>query len=251
MPNIIYTYFNDSDLCLIDSFLFDMGAVFLNKNNERINKLPFSESGRSEISISLENNTVIIFSPCVIKDFKIHEGYFAALDNPSSISTFLIIKKYIKNTFLYSQKNRCYYGNGIYNDWLNFKYIFPIMLESENINIDCKEAYAIFDDLLEKGYKLYPNNVRLRDTDKDFMFSNEIIISPQAAKITKTIHRKTFIHYEYGSECVFVYKDSKRGFYCFVFDKRLLNGSNDFFTDLYDLIRKTGGRGDGSPKPSL
>ena len=241
MSNIFYTYFNDSDLCLINNFLLEMGSTFFKKNTQ-INELPFSKSERCEISICIENSSVVIFSPCVLNESKIQEGYFAAIDSPSSIKQFLVIKKFIKKTFLYSKENRCYYGKGIYNDWLNFKYIFSIMFEFEIINVDWEEANIIFDDLLRKGYKLHPNNVRLRDINNNVIYSDEIIIFPQSAQIMKTIHRKTFIHYEYGSECIFVYKNKKKSFYSFVFDKRFLSNTNVPLIELYNLISKDRGR---------
>lgn len=211
MARIVYAYFNDYDLYAINNLLVDIGVEFSVYKNVRLNKLPFSWNERCEITIRFRNGGTILFSPCIINARHFQEGYFAITDNsPASAQMFMLIKRHIKKTYMYSKENSFYYGTGIYHDWIDFKYLFPVLFEAETLNVDSNIINTIFNIILEEGFVIQPNNVRLRDINTIDLTFESFVIYSKSDRMIRTVLRKSIIYYEFGSECIFVYKSQKK-----------------------------------------
>ena len=219
----VYSYFNNEDLLSIFNSENISNVSFLDSNNNLVAFLP-------AISDSLRTYTIVggtlekvFFSPCFYSDQRLDSGaLFSEYKNSSKENLlFRAIKKHIKTHFLYNKLYRCYIGPGAYNDWLNRKHIYSILLDYKMARVSSERFYQIYDEAIKSGFSILPNYVRLRDLNSFAPHFTSFVILQKSSHISRTILRKSFVRYEYDSECIFVEKSEKTGEYIFILDKRL------------------------------
>ena len=224
MKKTIYTYANMDDLTELLDGLLQKNIPLFNDERGQIMDLPFVEKNITEVNLCSQNNGCVIFTPCYFLGNQLQCGSFCLIpeDNcPASLELFSQIKKVVRNKFIYSKANACYYGPGFYDDWLNKKFCLPILLDFDRMELTVNQIENLFSALQDTCFSVKPNNVRLRDAEKVDLSIPSFIIYSNDNRLVRTIIRKSFIRYEYDSACIFAYKDEKRGIYSFLFDRRL------------------------------
>ena len=224
MKKTIYAYFNNNDLSELLNGLLQKNMPLFNDKREQIIDLPFAEKNITEVNLYSKNNGCVIFTPCYFLGNQLQCGSFCLIpedDCPASLELFSQIKKVVRNKFTYSKANACYYGTGFYDDWTSKKFCLPILLDFDRIDIAIHQIENLFIALQNTCFRVKPNNVRLRDADKVDSSIPSFIIYYNENHLVQTIIRKSFVRYEYGSACIFVDKDERKGVYSLVLDRRL------------------------------
>lgn len=240
MAKIIYAYFSENDLRDILQLLSDNGATLRDNNEEPVKTAQAIVNGLVEYHVGCSDNDYIIFTPCAYLGRYMNCGsfYLSNEKNAELAPLFLKIKKHIRKEFLHSKENRCYIGPDIYEEWLTGKHRFPVLLASDRFEMEANKVQALFDSLLAEGFTIKPNDVRLRDLDLVDLAHDSFVIYEDAKKVKRTIANKTWVHYEYGSECVFVYRNKKTKTYSFELDKRLKNNAASSLVVLFERIKE-------------
>ena len=244
MSKALYTFFNDQDLFDLIAFLNTQGISVFTQNGTPL----------SEVHAIGGNNVTLCIPNCESCNIKIttcsHQGYFLQpgmilLKNetdPYLRSTFNAIKKFIRQFYKLSKKKSYYFGPGIYQDWLQQKHQFPVLFEYDNYFIPEQDIEKIFSDISESGFVIRANDVRLRSIIEWTIRDESFVICEDVDNLNTLVIRKTFIHYNYGSKCIFVYKDSKRRQYEFMLDKRIDVSAHCKLIELFEDIRKQYGQ---------
>ena len=230
MRKTIYAYLNTDDLQELINDLMQKGTPLFDNNQTQIMKLPFAEEHIAEMELYSQDNGCVIFSPCYYLGNQLQCGSFCLMKEnhcPASLELFSQIKKVVRHRFSYSKENACYYGPGFYDDWVNKRFCLPILLDFERIEITANKIQNLFSILQNTGFHVKPNHVRLRDIDKIDLSTPSFIIYANENLLVQTILRKSWIHYEYGSACIFVDKDERKGVYSLVLDKRLTKDASE------------------------
>ena len=163
-------------------------------------------------------------------------------DDPVALSVFLYIKKYIRQAYRISKDKMYYIGPSIYNDWLQGKYLFPVLFEYEEIIVSAEDFNAVFTKIVSRDFIIRVNDVRLRSVNDLDLSKGSFVICDNLESLNTTIRRKRFIHYNYGSKCIFVYKDVKRKLYRLVWDKRIDIVEHHKLFELFQFIGKLYGQ---------
>lgn len=239
MAKTIYAYFNTDDLEELLNRLLKKGIPLFDDEQRRILNLSSTAEGIKEMCLRSQDGGYIVFSPCVYLGNQLQCGLFCLPQDdccPSSLKLFSQVKSIVRHIFSYSKENACYYGPGIYDDWLNKRVRLPILLDCDSVELTVDRVEILLDTLKGTCFSVVPNNVRLRDIDKTDLLMPSFIIYTNKDLLVKTIVRKTIIHYEYDSVCIFVRKDERKKIYYAVFDKRIAADSPELSL-LFEKLR--------------
>ncbi|MBR6801115.1 MAG: hypothetical protein IKM61_05135 [Eubacteriaceae bacterium] len=238
MGKTIYAYFNKDDLTGLLNYLQEKGESVLDSERRQIFNLPSSVENVTEISLHGKDGGYVYFSPCIYQGTRLECGTFFLTDensSPDSLKLFSRIKKAVQACFSYSRENACYYGPGIYEEWLNKRVCLPVLFDSDSIELKADRVESLLDMLKDTCFGVKANDVRLRDIDKVDLSVQSFVIYTDENRLIKTISRKTWVHYEYGSACIFAYKDDRKGIYTFIIDSRITD-DNPELRELFEKI---------------
>ena len=241
MTRTIYAYFNADDLAELLKSLREKSITLFDNEQRQMLNLPSITVGVKEIRLNSQENGCVTFSPCSYLGNHLQCGLFCLPQDDccaSSLKLFSQIKNNIHHIFSYSKENACYYGPGVYDDWMNKRVRLPILLDCDRVELPADRVQSLLSTIKDTCFSVAPNNVRLRDINKTDMLMPSFIIYTNKDLLVKTIIRKTIIHYEYDSACIFVYEDARKKKYSAVFDKRLTRNSPEL-SALFDKL-KTG-----------
>lgn len=219
MKKVIYAYFNQCDIDPISDLLKSNKIIFCNKNKEEIEILPAID-GFSTIYLYFDGVEFGVYQPCW-GELSMQCGMFVfEYDKNSPLKTvFNSLKKHIVKEFKLSQDKSCYIGRGIYEDWWNYKYLFPFPFAFESFCVSKEKLNLIFDGLTQNGYQIRNNNVKISHMDDTDTLSDSIVIFDKETELKPRIVKRKYIRYDYGQECIFVIKRKKC--YEFILDKRI------------------------------
>lgn len=239
MRKIVYVYQNDNDLSLILNLLFEKGIYFYNEEKIKVDKVQAICNNVTNFYISCNQEHFIEFSPSfyTLNWLQAASFYIDSEEDSDLYDVFKQIKKYIQRTYRLSQDKSYYIGQGIYQDWLEKKYCFPVLFEYEEFLVDESDMKSLFNAVLEAGSTIRTNNARLRNIDVIDLDAESFIIFKDDAKLLTTIVRKSIIRYEYGSDCIFVYKRKKTKQYAFQLDKRIVDDFSSNTSMLFEKIK--------------
>ena len=96
----------------------------------------------------------------------------------------------------------------------------------------------LFADVLKAGNVIRGNNVRLRNIDFIDLNADSFIIFRGEAELVTTIIRKSIIRYEYGSDCIFVYRKVRTRQLVFQLDQRLANDLSSNTVVLFKSLKQ-------------
>ena len=99
------------------------------------------------------------------------------------------------------------------------------------------EVKKMFTEILANGYIIKENRARLRNIDKLDFSSESFVIFVERSNILSTIVNKNKIYYEYGSDCIFVYKDRHKKIYRFILDRRIIEDPLSNSPMLFEKIK--------------
>lgn len=236
----LYLYFNEEDLQSLFSSIDVSDTAFFDSKGNKVDSLPAIGDSPSTYVISGKNSETMYFIPChyINKSRSLYSGVFFSDCDCSSKENqmFRSIKKYVKKHYLYNKRYCCYIGTGAYDDWLKRKYVYSIPLDFSMVTVSSNSINHIFNEAKRRGFYILPNNVRLRDINVLDLQRGSFIIHPQSANILKTTLRKSYIRYEYDSECIFVEKDEKKAVYAFILDKRLQGENYNDILQFFNYI---------------
>lgn len=209
----MYCYFNEDDLkCLLES-LSSKGVILYDNNQKQLISLPHVAYSIIEIELYDEARGQVYFSPCRVDNGYLQCGMFwKNQSDEASDKLYSVIKKHIRSCFVYSKDNACYYGNGIFKDWIDKKYRFPLLLKCEKYELEDNKIESLFAMLKKLNINVRANLVRLRNIDKIDLDTEDFIIYYSEDQLLRTIINKSIVRYEYGSVCIFAYKNEKKGF---------------------------------------
>jgi len=237
VPKTIYAYFNKEDLTNIQNLLFEKGFVFYNENKTIAEEIPAISHDLTQYYIGLNNVHYIYFMPCTYLGGYLQYGTFRIVDDSSAAAeAFLILKKLIRQTFQISKDKMFYIGQSIYRNWIDQKYNFPVLFQYDEFTVDASDFQNLMAEIAHDGFMILPNNVRLRNMDSIDLTTESLVVFKESSKLLRTIIRKSIVHYEYGSECIFVYKNKPK-VYAFVLDKRIANNSSSMLPILFEKIK--------------
>lgn len=239
MLKTIYCYFNDNDLKYLLETLYAKGIFLHDNNHKQLDSLPhITYENLIEIELYNEDKGQVCFSPCIVVNGYLQCGMFwlKQSNDTTSCKLYSLIKKHIKSCFTYSKENACYYGNGIFRDWCDRKYRFPLLLKYEKYELENSKIESLFAELKKLNMGVKANQVRIRDADRiDFNTPNFIIYCCEN-QLLRTIVNKSIIRYEYDSVCIFAYKNETKSVYTLMLDSRLINDYPDIKT-LFEQIK--------------
>lgn len=241
MGRTIRFYLNDDDLAVILDLLSERGMTFYDKNKKIVEELYAISHDISIFYMSCNNSSFIEFAPCfyTLKYLQCASFHIESEEDSELSAAFSLIKKYIRQTYMLSQDKTYYIGPGIYQDWLNRKYYFPILLKYQELVVDENDMEAIFNDILSESYIIKTNNVRLRNIDVIDLSAESFVIFAESSKISTTIIRKSIVRYEYGSDCIFVYRIKKSKECVFQLDKRIVDDPSSKSPQLFEKINNS------------
>ena len=235
MKKVIYVYLNDSDLMKIFDIFYQFNITCCNDNVYNIKAV---SSHLRKFYFSNNSQTFIKFIPCFYTLNQLQCASFTLDCNDSILdSAFLKIKKHIKLMYTLSPDRFYYIGPGIYQDWIDNKYCFPTLFKYLSFNVDSRNLQLLFDDILNSGNLIKVNNVKLSNIDTIDLFAESFVIYTNNSKMSTTILRKNTIRYEFGSECIFVFRRKYEKFE-FVLDHRVYSGSNYKLIKLFESIEE-------------
>ena len=171
-----------------------------------------------------EGSCKINFVPCWFSADFLQCGQFYTEGDGSNKDAFALfsrLKKYVLNHFERSQDQSFYIGPGIYRDWLENKYRFPVLFRYNKCALTAEAAHALFASLRARGFLIKVNDARLRNIDTFDENADKYVIFDEKANMITRLIRTSFLHYEFGSECIFVYKSEKTQMYEFLLDTRV------------------------------
>ncbi len=231
MAKRIYAYFNEDDISKLMDALLTSGVQLFNDIQKQIITLPCISKNMMELKLYSQEGGCVLFTPCIYFGGGLQSGIFYLAQNDITSTSLLLfsqIKAAIRQEFTYSQENSCYYGPGVFDDWLNKRLRLPILLDCDKVEYTSDELKQLLYTLKETSFKVKANDVRVRDLDMIVDLSvPSFIIYRQEKQLVKTIVRKSFIHYEYESACIFVYKNEQKKRYVLMLDRRLSNDSSE------------------------
>ena len=236
MSSYTYVYLNEEDLALIELLLHREGVSFFDEDGNEVTKLlAFSESSK-QYQIGA-NKSGLTYSPCNTSLRIIQPAlfYLPNIRSKTEKTLYNMIRKFIKEYFMQCQW--CYYGAGIYRDWLDYKYHLP-WLQSQRVLIE--------KDLIEQVWKYIEKNHYLIRNDKVDVEQKEIVnlncyyfvvfcekaqLFPEIVDIHYDIFKekvngtavfehceKQIVEYSERSDCVFLSKEKNH--YCLSIDQR-------------------------------
>jgi len=238
MGRIIYAYLNDYDLSIVIDIFSKFNILCCDNVKAITNHI-------TKYYFSNNEQTCIKFIPCFYTLNRLQCASFC-VENDDLIlnSAFTAIKKHIKSTYMLSQDKAYYIGPEIYKDWKNDKYCFSTLLKYSSFYVEEDKIKELFDNIVEKGNIVRNNNVKFGKMHNIDLSAETFVIFTEKSNMLTTILRKNTIRYEFGSECIFVFK-RKRNIYEFILDERLYNISDSAIVDLFISIRSANQSGDG------
>lgn len=240
MGKSIHIYINDEDLLLIQKFLSEKGIFVYDKNNLKVDKVPAICEGLEAFYLSHNKDEYIEFTPCFYTMGCLQPAFFYMenLNNNDMKIIFKQIKKNIRQNCRISYDKSYYIGPGIFQDWISKKYCFPVLFQFEEFYVDEGKIEELFADVLKAGNVIRGNNVRLRNIDFIDLNADSFIIFRGEAELVTTIIRKSIIRYEYGSDCIFVYRKVRTRQLVFQLDQRLANDLSSNTVVLFKSLKQ-------------
>ena len=240
MSKVVWAYFNARDLSGIEELFSGHSAVCYDKDAIAVEHLPFVSNALPNYKVCIGERECIEYTPCVEINGYLQCGSFRLMDSTAeAITLFSVLKKYIKKNFTYSKRNACYYGPGFYNEWLENKWYckLPISLESQQVDFYSVDLGEIFKIVTEFGFVIKPNATKLSAMDDTDLSHDAFVIYHDSKAVIKTIVRKRFVRYELDSQCIFVYKDNKKGIVSFLLDKRIAEKMAPNLVELFEKLK--------------
>lgn len=240
MSKTLYAYFNDEDLYDFFTFLATKDIPIFVSNGISLSKVHAIGTDMLTLYIPTCEPQNIVVSMCCYAGYFLQPGMIRLEDasNPHALSMFTAIKKYVRQIYKLSKDKTYYIGPSIYSDWLQGMHKFPVLFEyAETIVLeqDIKEVFTIISAC---GFVVRASDVRLRNINDWTINDETLVVCEDVSKLSRLIIRNTIVHYDYGSECIFVYKDVKRKQYKFVIDKRIDTVTHQKLYELFEKIRK-------------
>lgn len=240
MAKIIYIYLNNDDLTLLLKELSFNEIVIYNKDGLKVDKISAISNGIEKYYLGKEEKKYIEFTPCWFSANYLQEAcfYTEKTDEPEGKNLFNQLKKYIRLNFRISSDKSYYIGNQIYQDWLHNKYCFPVLFEYQKFCIENNRLNELFDDVIKEGYSIRNNKVRLRNINNIDLGADSFVIFKENTDLITTIIRKSFISYEYGSDCLFVYKRDKKKQIEILLDQRRMKDSSSHAAAIFQKLQE-------------
>lgn len=135
------------------------------------------------------------------------------------------------------QNRTCYIGPGIYQDWLKQKYYFPVLFYYDEFVVGENQMRLLLENIMERGFTVRNNNVRTREMKMVNMRAESFVVFDDLSKMLTTIIRRNVIRYEYGSECIFVFRAEAQRKYRFILDKRMADNSPSKMIRLFEWAK--------------
>lgn len=232
---------NEDDLESILNLLHEKKCFIYNAKKIKIDEVMAIANEYLKIYIGFGDDCFIEFSPSYFAGNYLQEAVFYIRDKENEVlwKIFNDIKKYIRQTYMLSKDKSYYIGPGFYKDWLDKKYCVPSLFQYEEVFVDKNDLKDLFEFLLKSGYRIKTNNVRLRNIDIIDWQADAFIIYTESSELITTIIRKTMISYEYGADCIFVFKKPKLKGYVFQLDKRVSDDVDSKIRLLFQRIKES------------
>lgn len=236
MGKVIYVYLNDNDLSIILKLLSEKGLSTYSEDWAIVNDVRAISEGIETFYIGYNQNHFIRFSSSFYTGNQIQEAFFYIAGKEDAVlwKAFSQLKTYIRKNYILAKDKTYYIGPGIYQDWLNKKYYFPVLLQYDEFVVDEKNIEKLFDELLKDGYLVKTNYVRLRNIDVIDLNADSFIVCTKTSNLLSTVVRKKMLYYEYGSECIFAYKRKTK--FVFQLDNRLRDDPSSQIVLLFEKI---------------
>lgn len=239
MGRVIYVYLDDDDLKEMQTMLSGKRIFFWNTDKKQIGDIQAFSHSYSGFYVGYDCESAVKFMPCFYAARYLQCATFR-IENKDDTTTkkiFDIIKKYIHQTYFLSQDQSYYIGTGMYKGWIEKKYSVPMLFQYEECSFDENEVKKMFTEILANGYIIKENRARLRNIDKLDFSSESFVIFVERSNILSTIVNKNKIYYEYGSDCIFVYKDRHKKIYRFILDRRIIEDPLSNSPMLFEKIK--------------
>ena len=239
MRSTIYLYINEKDISELNIFFQQHNITFCNSKMEKIEELPFISEGFARYYLMNETDIVMEYSSCRFMVGRLQPAticYDSQICNNRRLFTSL--KNHIRKYYEISTNKLCYVGPNMKQDWKDRKYCFPEILFYSEVRIENDKLRGIFEEILEKGFEIKANHVRLRNIDQVDFTERSYIVFSKESNIIRTILRKNIVFYEYGSECLFGEYDDKKKTYIFFLDQRLVDENKQKLIELFETIRE-------------
>lgn len=241
MRKVIYTYINDEDLSLIIKLLLEKGIIFYDKDKIVTDEVQAITDTNKMFYLSNNCESFIEFIPCFYTLKYLQPASFCIEYERDSVlkEVFLIIKQHIQQRYILSPDKSYYIGASMYRDWLDKKYCYPVLFQYKEFSVDEKNIKMLFNELLKNGYIIRTNKSRLRNRDVIDFSAESFILYVEHSVLITTIIRKSLICYEYGSDCIFVYRKKRKKSYVFQLDKRIADDIDAKAPLLFEKLQKS------------
>lgn len=223
MAKILYAYFNDKDLDEFLSFLGSRNILVSSQSGMPLSEVPAISTDLLTLQIPVGETNAITITMCSYSGYYLQNGtiYYDDKANPEAKHVFNDIRKYIRGKYRLSKDKKYYIGPYIYEDWLQDKHNFPVLFDYDEIIVIDQNIEGVFIAAINCGFAICANDVRLRSINEWSINDESLIICTDVSKLHRSIIRRSFVHYSYGSDCIFIYKDAKQKQYRLILDKRI------------------------------
>lgn len=247
MAKRIYFYINDDDLNKLLVFLTENNLYY--STDDDIRAIDISDhlvKIRYDSLFENDSQYIKFVTSSGFPDF-IFEAYILLNDESECDEklkkAFLTIKKYIQTHYKLSKTKEYYYAPGIYQDWLDKKVQFPVLLDFDEyvVDVDNFNLKSFIDDITDRGYIVRVAFAKLEVMDEIDLNAESMVIYTSDSKLCTTIIDRKIIRYEMGSECIFLYriKRKKRHVYKFWLDKRITEATSYKLIELFKELTQT------------
>lgn len=239
MGTVIYVYLDDNDLMKMHAMLHEKGITFWNMDKTLINEVQAFSNKYPVFYVGYDCESAVRFMPCFCTSRYIQCATFC-IENKEDVTgknIFEVIKKYIRQTYMLSQDKSYYIGPSMYQGWLVKKYSVPMPFRYDECFYTENEIENLFCEIQAEGYIIKENKARLRKMNMLDLSAESFVIFAKLSDILSTIVNKNTIYYEYGSDCVFVYRNRKTKTYRFIIDRRIADDPYSYSSLLFEKIK--------------
>ena len=242
MSKVLYAYFNKDDLLALLMCFRENGVECVNGEPIEINAEKAISQDAHPLLLGNGRSSGIRIAPCVWMAGVLQCGciQLVDMDDCELMVAFRAVKRIIRMGYAVSKDRSFYYGQGIYQDWTNRKYCFPVCFRYESFEIPAVRLAESFAIAREMGCHIGANHARLRDAGSFDEKSESFVLYWNEADLIESIVDRKWLRYEYGSQCVFVNKKRKRNVesYEFLLDERIKNEGGEEVLQLFFCLRE-------------
>ena len=235
----IYVYINNQDVVNLVKHVNQLGIFIYNENSCEICVIPSISDIFINLIIGYNYNDGIEYNPCFFTSEYIQPARISMADNNNANAkrTFMSVKKYIKEFYILSSDKSTYIGPCMYQDWIERKYKFPMLLEYLEFDVDENKLYDVINCFHDNGYIVRNNKTRIKDINQIDIMADSFVVFKQDLSMKTKIINKSIILYEYDSECIWIYRKPKRKKIVLQLDKRLTLNSSSTLKYLYEQVK--------------